>query len=254
MRVRLLATGEGSLRRLCFLTSFLINDRLAVDAGSLGFALPLDDQARIRHVLLTHSHIDHLASLPLFVENAYRAEPECVTIHGHPAVLECLQAHLFNDQIWPDFIALSRSNPPFLKLSPLEPGTTLELEGLRITPIAVNHVVPTLGFVLEGPGASVILPSDTGPTQNLWDLAQRVPNLKAIFLEAAFPDRLEWLAKLSGHLTPAQFAGEARKLPQGARLIAVHLKARHHGEIAAELAALGVPQIEVIQPGKDYDF
>jgi hypothetical protein len=73
---------------------------------------------------------------------------------------------------------------PFPKLAVLQPGRTVELEWLRITPIPANHGVPTVGFVVEDEAAAVVLPSDTGPTEKIWRFANRLPNLKAAFLEA----------------------------------------------------------------------
>src|SRR5438132_2429222 len=97
-----------------FLTSLLINDTLAVDAGCLGLFGTAGEQAKVKHILITHTHIDHIGSLPMFVENAYEARPECVTIHGSEAVLDCLQSDIFNDRVWPDLINLSTKDAPFL--------------------------------------------------------------------------------------------------------------------------------------------
>jgi ribonuclease BN (tRNA processing enzyme) len=174
-----------------FLTSYLIGQALAIDAGSLGYHGSLEVQTRVRHVLISHSHIDHLASPPVFLENVYRSGPDCVTVHAGEAVLDSLQCDLFNDRVWPDFINLSPT-APFLRLSKLEEGRLVELEGLRITPVAVNHVVPTFGFLVEDDRSAVVIPTDTGPTDAIWQYANRSPNLKADFLEATFP-RLDGL-------------------------------------------------------------
>src|SRR5437870_9811391 len=100
------------------------------------------EQKRVQHVLITHTHIDHVGSLPIFVENIYESgTPESVTIHGSAAVLESLRKDIFNDRVWPDFVGLSTPQDPFLKLGLLETEKTIELEGLRITPIPVTHVV-----------------------------------------------------------------------------------------------------------------
>jgi ribonuclease BN (tRNA processing enzyme) len=240
--------------QLQFLSSYLLNESVAIDAGSLGFFHTPAEQARIRHVLITHTHIDHIASLPIFVENAYEGKRDCVTIHGSTAVLDCIRRDVFNDRVWPDFLAMSTPEAPFLKLETLEAHKTVELEGLRFTPVPVNHVVPTFGFLVEGDGAAVVVASDTGPTDELWVRANATPNLKAVFLEATFPNAMTWLANASKHLTPAQFAAEARKLSVPAALIAVHIKARFHDQVVKELLALGLPNVEIGQFGKPYTF
>jgi ribonuclease BN (tRNA processing enzyme) len=237
-----------------FLSSFLINDTLAVDAGCLGFYRRPEDQACIKHVLISHTHMDHLASLPIFLDNAFEAGCRPVTIHGTSAVLDCLRRDLFNDRLCPDFITISQGDRKFLQLGILDPGRTIHLEGLRITPVEVNHVVPTVGFVVEEDGAAVVISSDTGPTKALWERANQTPNLKAVFLEVTFPDALAQLATLCQHLTPATFAGEVRKLQRPVRVVAVHLKPRYRDEVVQELHALNLPNLEIARYGPLYEI
>src|SRR4051794_19718109 len=156
-----------------YLISYLFNDTLAIDAGSLGIHGSPRKQAAVKHVLISHTHIDHTATLPIFVENAYEGRSDCVTIHGSDAVLRSLRRDIFNDRTWPDFVAMSqeRARAPFLRLEPLEPGRPVELEGLTITPIPVNHVIPTLGFLVDDGRSAVLIASDTGPTELLWEYA-----------------------------------------------------------------------------------
>lgn len=248
--VSLMSGGE----QLQHTTSYVLNETVAIDAGSLGFYGSAYEQARIKHILISHTHIDHIASLPIFVENAYEGKPDCVTVHGSAVVLDCLRQDLFNDRVWPDFISMSTPEAPFLKLETLEPYKTVELEGLHITPVPVNHVVPTLGFVVEQKESAVVITSDTGPTDEIWARANATPHLKAVFLEAAFPNDMAWLANLSKHMTPALFAREIQKLARPVAVIAVHIKARFHDQILAELKALGLPNVEISRFGQPYLF
>lgn len=237
-----------------FLTSILINDTLAIDAGCAGLYQTAKDQERLKHILISHSHIDHLGSLPILLDNVFDPTPESVTVHGSEAVLECLRKDIFNDRVWPDFIALSRPQARFVKLETLYPGKTVELEGLRITPVSVDHPVPTMGFVVEDQTSAVVFSSDTGPTDELWQVANTKPNLKAVFLEATFPTALSWLARESKHLTPPQFAQECRKLTRPVTVIAVHIKPRYYAQVVAELQALGLPNLVIGKPGVPYVF
>jgi ribonuclease BN (tRNA processing enzyme) len=239
---------------LQFLSSCLINDTVAVDAGCVGFYRTPQDQAAVRHVLVSHTHIDHLASLPILVENAYDGRSQGVTVHGSRAVLECLQEDFFNDRIWPDFVAMSRGDTPFLNLSPLEPGDTVVLEGLRVTAVALQHVVPTVGFLVADGQATVAFVSDTGPSEEIWRLCNAAGNVRAVFLEATFPNRLSWLAEVSMHLTPEKFSRELAKLSHPTRAIVVHIKPRFHEEVLAEVRALNLANVEVGQFGVPYEF
>lgn len=235
-----------------YLTTYLLNGTIALDAGSVGLLPSLEAQTRIRHIVITHSHIDHLATLPIFLENVYDGSGDCVTIHALPEVLADLQRDIFNGRLWPDFIAISLREPPFLKLAPLEPCKPFELEGLRLTPVPVNHVVPTVGLIVEDDDGLAVFPSDTGPTDLIWDLANLGPEPKAIYLEATFPESMRRLAGVSKHLTPLLYAEEIRKVRGAARFRVVHIKPRFHDAVVQELNALEIPGLEIVVPGKEY--
>ena len=255
MRITLLPSAVSGDNGQCqFLTTFLLNDSLALDAGSLGLHASLEQQARVKHILLSHSHIDHLASLPIFLENTYNPGPACPTVHAGAAVQDCLRRDLFNDRVWPDFLNLPSPDAPVVRLSLLEPGRASELEGLRITPVPVHHVVPTFGFIVEDQDAAVVFSSDTGPTDEIWQHANRMRNLKAVFLEVTFPDAMAELADVSQHLTPALFGREVQKLHRQPAVLAVHLKPRFRAVVEREVRALRLPNVTVAQPGVMYEI
>lgn len=256
MKLRLIPASlePRSQEHYQYLTSCLLNDTVVIDAGSIGFWRSPADQARIRHVLITHTHMDHIASLPVFVENAYEGKSQGVTIHASTPVLESLQHDLFNNRIWPDFVALSQEKSPFLHLEPLNPGDTVELEGLQIRAVSMNHVVPTSGFLVSDANATVAFLSDTGPTESVWEQLKECNNLKAVFIETTFPDSMTRLAEISLHLTPTMLRDELKKLVQPTRIIVLHLKARYQEKVTEELQALNLPGMELARFGFDYNF
>ena len=237
-----------------FLISYLINDTVAIDAGCLGFFGSALEQSRVRHVFISHTHIDHVASLPIFLENCFDGRADCVKLYASQSVIDCLHKDMFNGRIWPDFIGMSSPATPFVEVVPIASGQSLDVDGLTITVVAVDHLVPTLGFVIDDGRSTVVIPSDTGPTDEIWRVASSKPNLKAVILEAAFPNRMNGLAKLSRHLTPAAFGAEAAKLPAGVTYLAVHIKSRFRDEVIAELGALNLAGLTIGEFGKPYEF
>lgn len=257
LEVALLPTtiSDGPGARGQFLTSYLINRAIAIDAGGLGLLGDLNAQFGVTDVFLTHSHMDHIASLPLLLDTAFGPRGPSVRLHASEATLDCLRRDIFNDRVWPSFLDMTRDGKPLIEVDVLEAGRPVEVHGLRLTPIEVDHVVPTLGFLIESPTATVAIPSDTGPTAAFWQAAQDVRELDAVFLECSFPNARQDLADISKHLTPATFAAEIAKLARlETRVIAVHIKPWFFDQVAADLVALGLPGVEIGRPGRVYSF
>jgi ribonuclease BN (tRNA processing enzyme) len=252
LRVRLLpsaVSGDGAVQ---YATSYLVGDAVAIDAGSIGLHGGPDTQRRVRHVLITHSHADHIASLPLLLENTLTQDGPPLEVWAGAETLACLREDVFNDRVWPRLEVLTRPAGPAVVLHELASERAVEVGGLRVLPVSVDHTVPTFAFVLSNARASAIVAGDTGPTERLWQVAARVPDLRAVFLEASFPDELADLARRSLHLTPRTFAAERAKLAREVAFVAVHLKPRHRARIVAELEVLAIPGLEIGVPGKEY--
>jgi ribonuclease BN (tRNA processing enzyme) len=237
-----------------YLSSYIVNGSLAFDAGSLGFYQTPAEQASIRHVILSHSHMDHVASLPIFLENVAGLTPAPVALYASEAVQHSLRLDLFNGRVWPDFLNLTHNKMPFVTVHTIASGGSFELEGLRITPVRVDHVVPTLGLILEGPTSAVVISADTGPTEELWQRAKKIPNLKAVFLEVTFPDAMTRQAEISKHLTPASFVNEVKKLALPVPFYAVHLKAQFREQVTRELLEYGLANVAIAEFGREYEF
>ncbi len=237
-----------------FLMSYLVDDVLALDAGSIGLLSPPALQDRIQDVFLSHTHIDHIASLPIFLDNVYRPGPNAPKIYGSRETLDSLRGDFFNNRIWPDFFRLSQTETPFLRTQELESGQTVAVGKYRVTPVELDHIVPTLGFVVSDGSSSFAVVSDTSPTDAIWNVINSAHNLQGCFLECSFPNAMDWLAIKSMHLTPAKFEAEVRKLKHEVPVIAVHIKPTFRSTVLAELQSLGLPNVEIGEPGREYTF
>lgn len=256
LRVTLLPTSHGSDSQLQPLTSFLVNGRLAVDAGCLGLSVDPERQAEVTDVIVTHPHLDHTGGLPIHIAAAYAVLPEPVRVWGTKPVLDPLREHMFNEVMWPDFtsICLVGSEQPSMEFRPVEENVPFEIAGLRITAVSVNHVVPTVGLAIEGDGASVVFTSDTYKTDAIWELANRIENLKAVFVDCSFPNEFDWLAEKSKHLTPRLIVEEMEKLRRPAHVFAVHIKPSNRDQVVAEIEAIGRDDFTVARVGHEYTF
>jgi ribonuclease BN (tRNA processing enzyme) len=243
---------ETSGPRHCRTCGFLVNDTIMLDAGTIGAALGLAEQKRIRHILLSHLHFDHIQGLPTLADNLVDDAVESVVLASIGTVVEGLRTHIFNDLVYPNFLKLPTPKQPVFTCRTLEAGQENEIAGLRVTPIAVNHLVPTVGFMIREGASSFLYSGDTHLTDEIWKVAANEPNLKAAFIETSFPDEMGELAAVSKHLTPSLFAKEFQKIGKPDLPVYVyHLKPRFRDEITRQLERHKIRNLTVLEEGQE---
>jgi ribonuclease BN (tRNA processing enzyme) len=253
MRVRMLpsAAGGGSYQ---FLTTFLVDDRIAIDAGCLGLHGDPRDQVRVRHVFLSHSHADHVCSLPLFVNHVADCGAPPVTIYGSARTLESVRGDIFNGRAWPALERFANGGVPLVRMEELTSGRSVTADGFAVTAVDVDHAVGTLGFIIDDSRSAVAISSDSRSTDEIWKAASRLPHFKAAFIGVAFPNAQSALAEIAGHMTPASFEREAAKLPPHVKIVAIHMKPIYHRRIEEELERLALPNVVAGVVGTEYSF
>lgn len=256
MKVRLLPSNVARPVDVQTLTSFLVNDRVVIDGGSIGFSLAPSEQIGIRHFVVTHTHADHIASLPVMIADLYTFLVEPMVIYGVDTVIQDLKDHVFNNRIWPDFtkIPLPDGSGPTLELVTVTEGEPFETQGLKITPVLVNHPVVCTGLIVEDGETTLAFTSDTYKTDRFWEFANRAPNVRAIFVDVSFPSTEEPLAERSGHLTPRSLCEELEKVTHEPMVYAVHIKPFFRSAVVDELAGIGHPRIRVAEINEEYSF
>ena len=235
------------------MTTFLIDGQTALDAGALTETLPPAAQRRIRRVVLTHSHFDHLASLPLLMENLYGRE-EPLDVVAPRSVLATIARDILNDRVWPDFTKLPSRRKPTVRLIAIAPGRPFRAGSVTFTPFEVSHVVPAYGYIVSKPGRSVLFSGDTEPTDRLWVAARKARNLKAIFLELSFSDTQLDIAKASLHFTPLLAHRELEKAPPKVPIYLYHMKPPSLARIRREIAALDEPRFRILDSERSFRF
>lgn len=234
-------------------TSFLLDGTVSLDAGALTQSLTLEEQARVRSIIITHSHLDHVASLPFLVENVFGRTKGAIEIVATKEVAGLLQDHLFNDAIWPDFTRIPNHLLPAITFRVIEAGVPFRVDGLTAMAVPVSHVVPTFGYLVWNDAACVVFSSDTGPTEALWAETRRRADLKAIFVECSFPDAMAEIAEVSKHLTPATLRTEMRKFPPGVPVNLYHMKPPTLPQLRADVAALSDPRVRLLDDGDELE-
>jgi ribonuclease BN (tRNA processing enzyme) len=242
------------------MTSFLIDDRVAIDAGAITRALTIEEQRLVRHVLITHTHMDHTNTLPFLIENSFGSSDEPVSIFCTKRVLAGVRRHLFNNDTWPDFTRIPDHLYPSVRFQEIEiemPFIIDNLPGgpLEVTAVEVNHIVPTTGLLVRQGTSSIIFTSDTGPTSRIWEVANASEDLAAIITEVSFPNRMQDVADVSLHLTPQTLNTELSKLDRQIPVYLYHFKPPYVEELRAELAKteLGYP-VEELEQDRTYRF
>ena len=252
MKIRVLGAygAEGLGQRP---TSFLVNDEILIDAGTVGAVLTLPEQLRIRHALVTHSHLDHVAGLAFLTETLAFSEsrPGPLTVASLESVVDALRAGVFNNIAWPDFATIPPDSP-VLKYRHLVEEAEQRVGDLWVTPVPVNHTVPTTGFVIHDGTAGFIFSGDTGPTEALWKAAKGTSGLRVALVECAFPNRMSKLADVARHMTPELIRRELDKLPPDLPLWIYHIKPQFQDEIAEELSRIDAARITILEQDKTY--
>lgn len=236
-------------------TSLLLDHDVLIDAGTGLGDLSLAEMSVIDHVFVTHSHLDHIACLPLLVDSVGFMRDKPLVIHATAETLSILQQHVFNWEIWPDFAEIPNLHQPVMRYEEIKVGETIEVGGRKLTPLPVNHVVPAVGFRIDSGKASLAFSGDTTTCDELWEAVNQIPNLRYLIVETAFSDAEKELAVLSKHLCPSMLADELKKLKLDPEIFITHLKP---GEVELTMREIServqgvVPKI--LQNGQTFEF
>lgn len=235
MKIRVLGCSGGiggGLRT----TALLVDEDILVDAGTGVGDLSLESLAKIDHIFVSHSHLDHVTSIPFLVDTVCWMRKQPIVVYGIKETLDILRAHLFNWKIWPDFSQIPDGDAPFMVYREIRVGETVELDGRRVTAIPANHTVPAVGYALDRGRGTLIFTGDTTANDALWRVVNATPDLKYLIIETAFSDKERDIALASKHLCPQMLADELDKMHARPEVFITHLKP---GEGALTMKEIG---------------
>jgi ribonuclease BN (tRNA processing enzyme) len=239
---------SGSIAAGCKTTAFLLDDDVLIDAGTGVGDLALDALARIDHILVSHSHLDHVLAIGLVADAVMRERSATgrrpIQVHALPETLAALRTHIFNGVIWPDFTRLPSAEHPVLEFVPFALGDVLALNGKRIEVLSAAHTVPAVGFAVEpAPGSDAghwVYTGDTGPNPMLWERLRQM-KVAHLVIETAFSDEERQLARISRHLCPAALGHELAQLDGSVDVHITHIKPGETEAVMQEIGRLGTP-------------
>lgn len=235
-------------------TAMLLDEDILIDAGTGVGTLTLDALLKIDHVFITHSHLDHIALLPLLVDTVGRLRDKPLTVYALPATLECMQKYIFNWQIWPDFTQIPDADNSYLRFEPIAIGDPVILGTRKITPLPACHTVPAIGFQLDSGKASLVFTGDTTICEGLWQELCEIKNLRYLIVESAFSNADCEVAKDSGHFYPAMLAEELNKLQKNIEIYITHIRQGEAETVMQEIAAHSIRKTHRLMENQVFEF
>lgn len=233
--------------------AFLLDGQMLLDAGTIGAVLSEEEQWKIHTIFVTHSHLDHIRSIPALADNIIiKNQQHTVVVQSIPAVIDALRTHLFNNVIWPDFTAIPNIEQPVISYATIEANHSYTVGEYVVTAIPVNHTVPAVGYVVCSKGKKLVYTGDTGATDEIWLHAS---GADVLIVEVSFPDSMTELAVLTKHLTASMLIQELTKIPVlPKKILITHPKPQYYAQILAEIAALPLNNAELLRDGSEYEI
>jgi len=254
VRIRILGCSGGACSELRT-TAIQIDGDILVDCGTGVGDLTLGEMAGIRHVFLTHSHLDHVLFLPLLSDAALALRNGQITVHALPETVAALKAHVFNGALWPDYSALPTPQNAYIRFAPLHEGETVELGNRKIIALPARHTVPAVGYLVDAGHGSFAFSGDTAYCEAFWDTLNHVENLKYVMMETTMRDADSAVAERSRHTTPSLLARGLARLQRPAQLLVTHIEPDKVEEVRAEIrAALGDRAVHFLLRGEVFEL
>ena len=245
MQVKIIG-GHGGVTKNYQATSYLIDESLLIDAGSVASGLDIQAQLNIDHILISHSHLDHIKDLAFICDNCFGLRENAFNVWTHKTVHKAIKEHLFNDIIWPDFSVLPTKDKPTISFNEIAAEKELVLGDYKVMPVHVTHPGDAMGFIVEKGDVAILFTQDTKATDRIWQIGKKYKNLKAIFCEVSFPNHLQNVADLSDHHTPNTMKEELKKMPPKVPVYLGHLKPNYQEQLIQEITDLQEPRLHIM--------
>ena len=228
--------SSGGIGRGLRTTALRVGTDILVDCGTGVGDLPLEDLFEIQHVFITHSHLDHIAGLPLLIDTIYeRLISNPLTVHCQPETHQVLMEHIFNWKIWPDFFILPSKEKPVVQFAPMMSGQSIQISNKKITMVEVEHTVPAVSYIVQDGANGFAFSGDTASAPKLWAALNEASNVDVLIVECAFADERSELANQAKHFSPKSLAKALADLKKNPEICVSHLQPGEEDKIMQEL-------------------
>ncbi len=254
MRVTILGCTGGvaaDLRTTCL----MLDDDILIDVGTGAGDLTMGQMLRIDTVFLTHSHLDHVALLPMVADVVGPRRYTPLTVYALPETIATLKQDVFNFRLWPDYTILPSPSNPYVIFKSIAVGQMVELSGRKITPLPVRHAVPGVAYQFDSGDASFVFSGDTTYHEPFWNALNVINNLQYLMIEATFLNGNMAGAEASGHMRPELLAQGLKRLNKSVHLLITHMEPGNEDATMAEIqTAAGDFKPERLKRGQVFEF
>ncbi len=222
------------------LVSLLVDGVLAIDAGGLTVSLSFAEQKKIKALLITHHHFDHVRDLLTLGMNSAFWSP--VKVYTLKETFDILNLCLLDGKIYFKVAEFPIKEKPSLQFNIIEPYKEEIIEGYKVLPFPVNHPVPSVGYlVTSSEGRSFFYTADTGPgLEACWERIS--PQL--LITEVSGLNSWEEKLQKAGHLSSQLLKQELIKFRQLKGylppIIVIHTVPQFEEEIKAEITEVAM--------------
>ncbi len=253
MNLRILGCSGGIGRHLRT-SSYLIDDDILLDAGTGVGDLTMDEMRKLKHIFITHSHMDHIVSIPLLLDTLFSDLTQPLIVHGRQETIDAIKQHIFNWKIWPDFTELPSKESPVVDFKVMKPGEVFDFNGRSIEMIDVNHSVPAAAYAIKTASTVLVYSGDTTTNDNLWNVLNAYSQLDFMIVECAFANHDIELAKMAHHYCPSLLVDDLSKLKHQPKIGISHLKPGEEKTIMKECRDALNDQRKICQMSSDDNF
>ena len=251
MNVTVAGNANGT-DRCAPVSNIIIDGNTLIDCDSSIETLRVEQLLHIHRVLLSHAHFEHCGGLPFLLACHAEYNGPGITLYSQQETIDSLKAHLFNDELCPDYTAITTpAGEALLRFIPVEVGDALPLPDGMATALPAQHKVPAVSWLIEGPWRALAYTCDSTCCPAFWHWAANVPSLSDIICEITYSNEQNEKAHAEGRMTPVMLLPMLDVVPPNVQVWISGLAQEHRNKTLGELRHNAPPAVNVCELRQD---